>query len=310
MRIFYFLLAVCILFFSQDNVSAFTPAESKITVKLVGDDGNPVEGANVGITFQLPKGKNNYNSIEGFSDASGLFLGRSVSLDNAYYGAEKKGYYKSSGSFRFKEGIKSHRWQPWNPTVELLMRKIEKPVPMYERDTQMDDPRLNIPVSGKEIAFDLMKYDWLPPHGNGTTADFIVKLEKRFKDIRDYDARLTIKFTNKVDGIQLHKENRKYGSLFELPRFAPQDGYKNRLILRSKRAPGGRAVSDFQEDNNYFFRIRSEVVDGKLVRAMYGKIEGPIVFRRFVKKGAQLNFIYYLNPDYTRNMEMGRNLFK
>ena len=297
-------LVMLAIFWGHNDAFAFLTPKAKITVKIVGEDGNTIEGADVGISFELPKGRNNFNNIKGFSDAGGLFTASSASLVDASCGVEKNGYYKSYGRYVFKEGLKSGRWLPWNPTMEILLRKIEKPVPMYRRNTKMTRPRLEIPVAGKDVGFDLVKYDWLPPYGNGIKADFIFKLEKHYINAQDFDAQLTLTFSNKFDGIQIHKDNRKDGSLFKLPRYAPVDGYGSKLII--KKTP---STNDFQEDNNYFFRIRSEVDDGKLVRAMYGKIEGPIKYRRLVQKGARLTFIYYLNPDYTRNLEFGRNLF-
>ena len=69
---------------------------------------------------------------------------------------------------------------------------------------------------------------------------------------------------------------------------------------------------DYEKDNNYIFRIRSEEEDGKLVKALYGKIHGDIRFDPREGKAGAISFKYYLNPDYTRNLEFDpkRNLFK
>ena len=123
------LLAILAIFVGHNDAFAFLTPHAKITVKVLGEGGDPIEGADVGITFQLPKGRNKFKAIEGFSDASGLFSGSSASLDDASYGVEKKGFYKSSGNYDFKE-LKAGRWLPWNPKVEILLRKIESPVPM------------------------------------------------------------------------------------------------------------------------------------------------------------------------------------
>ncbi|MCK4817853.1 carboxypeptidase regulatory-like domain-containing protein [bacterium] len=309
MRFLMLVIAAFVTFSLLGESSIYAATEAKITVKIVDEGGNPVEGANVIVGFESTKYDKNHIDINGFSDASGLFQASGYSLDFASSFAEKNGYYSNYNKYFFREGVKSGCWQPWDPTVELLLRKIEKPVTMYHRDTQMDKPRLNIPVTGKEIGFDLMKYEWLPPYGRGTTADFKIKLEKSYKNPRDYLGRLTITFSNKFDGIQRYKEGRQYGSSFKLPRYAPQDGYKDKLVLEWSRSPGKPKIRGDYKDDNYFFRVRSEVDDGKLVRAMYGKIVGPIDISRFTESNVGLNFVYYLNPDYTRNMEMGDNLF-
>ena len=92
----------------------------------------------------------------------------------------------------------------------------------------------------------------------------------------DFDTRLELSFPNKLDGIQLVKENRRFGSDLKLPRMAPETGYQNKLIRSRSRVPGAPGEDDQKEDNNYIFRVRSEERNGKLVRAMYGKIHGDI----------------------------------
>lgn len=307
MRCLMFLIAIFICWGGQNKGFAFTPAESKITVKVAGEDGGPIEGANVGITFQLPKGKNNFNTSRGFSDASGLFAGSSISLDYASYGVKKNGYYKSYGKYLFKD-FTSGRWLPWNPTVELLLRKVENPVPMYKRNTKKFE--ITIPVIGKEAGFDLMDFDWVSPYGKGTYADFTFKLERHVVNFRNFDSKLTITFANKHDGMQVIKEDLRYGSQFKLPRYAPDSGYQPKLIKTRKRIPGKSSIDNFEKDNSYIFRVRSVEEDGKLVKAMYGKVQGEIRFDPRGSETAGIYFEYYLNPDYTRNLEMGRNLFK
>jgi hypothetical protein len=223
------------------------------------------------------------------------------------FGTEEEGCYKSSGVYEYKNHEGGH-WLPWNPTVKLVLRKIEKPVPMYARNTQMS--RLEIPVVDKEVGFDLIKYDWMPPYGEGKYADFVFKLERKYKNDWEFESTLTITFSNKRDGIQLVKQNRKYGSAFKLPRFASKTGYKSKLIRFIKRTPGKSLESDIQEDNNYSFRVRSEEKDGKLWRAMYGKIQGDIEVEPRGRRTATVLFTYYLNPNHTRNLEYGSNLFR
>ena len=57
------------------NYEVCSAASSKITIKVVDEDGQPVEGADVGITFQLPNMNYEFYSVKGLSDASGLFSG-------------------------------------------------------------------------------------------------------------------------------------------------------------------------------------------------------------------------------------------
>ncbi|AMV73073.1 hypothetical protein JCM30471_14880 [Desulfuromonas carbonis] len=189
------------------------------------------------------------------------------------------------------------------------MRPIVNPVPMYVRNHSF-----KVPVKGEEVGFDLEKADWVIPYGQGTTADFVFKFVQRFDNMNNYDATMILTFSNPFDGIQVVKDDGggdfNIGSWYRLQRTAPETGYLPRIEKRISRGSYGR-YSDIEDDNNYIFRIRSEVGEnGKLKQAMYGKIRGEL--RHFVGDGGGIKIHYYLNPDYTRNLEFDpkRNLFR
>ena len=60
-----------------------------------------------------------------------------------------------------------------------------------------------------------------------------------------------------------------------------------------------------------FFRVRSEIMDNKLLRAMYGKIQGDVKFYPLNANSAKIVFKFFLNPDYSQNLEYDpdQNLF-
>jgi hypothetical protein len=284
--------------------------DAKVTLMVVDDNGQPVSSAKVGVGFDGPGGK--YTGKNGITGEDGLFTAVGECLGKIQYSAEKPGYYSSNYSYSFKSMGKFH-WEPWNPTFNVLLRKIEDPVQMYVRDTLKSI--IEIPVIDKEVGFDLIIFDWVTPYGNGKNADFVFKLERNVVDRMDFDATLTMKFLGKHTGIQPHKESRLDGSQLHLPRYAPDDGYQDELVLRKWRNPAESSIRrnfNFNEDDmNYFFRVRSEVKNGNLIKAMYGKIQGPIEFSVVHSKTAKIYFKYYLNPDYTLNLEFDpkRNLF-
>ena len=303
-KILFFML---LLFFNfNSNTFAIFAPEGKITFRIVDEQGKSIEGVNASAGFRFPdiqQGGITGTRSETLTSSDGLLVASGRTMDQVGYSAKKSGYYISKGIYRFNDN-KSDRWLPWNPTVEILLRKIENPVPMYARNTRYTN--LKIPGTGKEVGFDLIEHDWTPPYGKGKITDFIFKFDNRYTKSNDFNSTLTIKFINKYDGIQYYAEDRKGGSLFKLPRFAPLSGYQKEWSKSIKGVPGKPWALGLKDDNNYFFRVRSEVEDGKLKRAMYGKIQGNI---RIMPDGL-LMFVYYLNPDYTRNMEYGKNLFK
>lgn len=285
---------------------------ARITFKVVDEESRPVEGAQVRIRFE--GGSLDRDAVKGETDKDGYFSASANSSDGVIGGGVKKeGYYTSvfHQDFIIK---KFGRWQPWNKEITVVMRPIVNPVPMYVRNRFFE-----IPQHDKEIGFDLMKADWVIPYGQGTHSDFIFKVDRRYKNIDDFDATLTLTFSNKYDSIQLIKDDPggdfNVGSRFRLPYAAPEADYQPKLV--KKTSEGARSHNDYSDENNYIFRVRSELdKNGKLKQAMYGKIRGDIKFAPIGslngKEGlGAIGIHYYLNPDYTRNLEFDpkRNLF-
>lgn len=300
------LLVTAFLFDLVQSTLANAYPTASITIKAVDENGIPMEGVQAGATFE--KGRE-YVTERGFTNKEGLFTAASEnSVLDVAFGIRKDGYYESVGRYRFtmpQSGLSADRWLPWNPEVALVMKKIENPVAMYARRISVD-----IPVLGKEVGFDLIESDWVAPYGKGKHKDFIFKLDSSIKSQDEYEGTLSLTFPNKFDGIQLVKEDRRYGSKLKLPRHAPQKGYQKKLTKYNRRLSHDKPYEeDYKTDNNYIFHVRSEEKDGKLIRAMNGKIHGDI---RFSAKYPGVSFTYYLNPDYTRNLEFDpkQNLFK
>jgi hypothetical protein len=225
-------------------------------------------------------------------------------------GAKKEGYYSSSFHHAYHPFSKKFgRWEPWDKHITVVLRPIGNPVPMYVRNRFFE-----IPKNGEEIGFDLMKADWVIPYGQGVVADWIVRIDRRYVSMSDFDAMLTVTFSNKSDGIQLVKEERGYfgeGSWFQLPRLAPETGYKSKLVKKISLTDP-RFFPGESDDNNYIFRVRTKLdEEGKIVEAMYGKILGDMNFAALAGENGGIRMHYYLNPDGTRNLEFDpeRNLF-
>jgi hypothetical protein len=297
-------LSVFFLIFTMLTPSdAFFTSKAKVTIKVLEEDGSPVEMANVAVGFE----RNGKDDVEfkGLSGSAGFFTVSSDTNGHIGWTITKENYYETRGVYDFEKEI-NKSWQPWNPTVEVLLRKIENPVPMYFRDTKYLS--VEIPVVDEEVGFDLVKFDWVSPYGKGTHEDFIFHLKRRVVDRKDFDTTLTVRFANSYDGIKEYREELDAGSLFMLPRKAPTSGYEKELVLSQRRERGDLKIYrnfDFNSKNiNYFFRVRSEGKDdGSLDRSMYGKIVGGLRFDPIFSETAKIFFKYYLNPDYTRNLE-------
>jgi len=295
------------LFLTANSIEASLLNQAKITIKVIDESGAPVQNANVRIRFQVNTQQKNVG-IDLPTNSDGIVSGTAATNGHVGFRVIKSGYYESWSSYDFKNKAVL-RWEPWNPEVSIVLRKIENPVPMYARDTR--ESTLIVPVVGTDVGFDLIMYDWVKPYGHGKVADIICNLHVRRTAWDDFEYNMKISFPGQFNGIQSIEEDLLHGSELKLPRFAPEDGYKKEVKSFIDRKSVGASKSSFNENMHYVFRIRSEVEKGKLKRAMYGKIVGDIHVGTKKEGTAYVYFKYYLNPDYTRNLEFDpmRNLF-
>jgi hypothetical protein len=282
---------------------------AKVTVHVVDELGKPIEGAEVGVGFGVNSQRKEI-SVKGVTKSDGTFSASELCNGLVGFNVVRRGYYMSIGDYNFSsKGLL--KWEPWNPVVTVVLRKIENPVPMFARDTLFSE--IEIPVIGKDVGFDLMTFDWVPPYGKGINSDIVFKLSRKFIDWNEQDTKLSVVFPNQFDGIQL-VTNKFDSSTFSLPRFAFIEGYKKILILYSKISHSKLVTkheTNIKDTDNYFMRIRSENKNGKFLKGMYGKIAGPIKYSTVSSKTAKIIFKYYINPDYSQNLEFdpNRNLF-
>lgn len=215
--------------------------EGRVTIHVVGEDGLPVANAKAGIQFSVGipgggLGNGEVVDVKGLTDTNGICV-LTGNGDDASVGAAvlKDGYYGGDGyGIEFTNSLLG-RWQPWNPTLEVVLQNKGVQVPMYAR--RMDE--IKIPVEGKPVGFDLTAADWVAPYGKGQTPDFAFQLERKpepevpVREIRPYDVTLTVSFSNDGDGIQsIFVPTRGIHSGLRLPRQAPTDGYEPVLHVR------------------------------------------------------------------------------
>ena len=295
---------------------------AQITFKVTDDFGKPLFGIPVGLSavkqkqLLLPLTTHNIEQkqTDAVTDSNGIAVIKiwSVVEGLVWYGiAPIKGYYYTAGDeYHFKDW-KNSRWEPWNLTIEMVLKPILNPVPMYAKNTRW---KLALPENDKPFGYDLMVGDWVAPYGKGLTNDFVFTVNRQFTNVNSaFDSTLKLVFSNAGDGIQSFPEKPHIGSVLHLPRFAPETDYEPQLALRIYRETGKPIVSSHREDQNYFFRVRTVKKDGEIVSALYGKVYQDIDYDFFHCPTAQIGFTYYLNPESnSRNMEFNTksNLIK
>ena len=284
---------------------------AKISVKVSGETGAPMPGIPVNAGFVLP-----YNawadsfkgySLKAITDKDGFVSFEGKTTREVSCSIKIDGYYHTIDSSYLGLAVEDGKWQPWNPTIELVLKPILNPIPMYARRVDT----VQMPVLDRPVGFDLIESDWVAPHGKGKVADLLFTLEKQYTSVEQpFEITLTVRFSNEDDGIQSVLAPTNVGSELRLPRYAPESGYLPELIKSNSRTSSTAMIQrDYRDDQNYFFRVRTVKKDKKIVSAHYGKIDGDIEFWGNEK----LRFTYYLNPTPNdRNMEFDpkRNLLK
>lgn len=286
--------------------------DAKITVNVVEEDGTPIGGASVRIGFMKASGVMARDLVDvpytGTTGTDGKVSASGPCHQDLTATIRKAGYYSGSTKTLMFQKSEFKRWQPWNQTVNVTLRRIINPIAMYARRLDLD-----LPIASKDIGFDLIKSDWVSPYGRGDVADIIFNLSRRFKDSRDYDVSLKLTFPGRAEGIQEYAVNNGYYSQLRSPRAAPEGGYLQSMVLSNKRAPGSFVKRDLRNDRGYIIRVRAIVDEqGRVISAIYGKIDGEIRFSPIKSKTCSLMFTYYLNPTPNdRNMEFDpkKNLF-
>ena len=306
------------------SLSIYGLPTAKLTIRVVDETGEPVINAKAGMSISTPKisgaGSDSTN-VRGFTDSNGLYTVRGATEKYIGITVKKEGYYKTSTNYQGFTGASGilgfRRWEPWNPTIDVVIKKMINPIPMYVAEIDgksYDDPAI-LPSEGEFFGYDLIAKDWVVPHGQGLHSDFIFKIDvNHYTSLSDFDKTMTLQFSNPDDGIQSFYAFRKGNSVLRLPHHAPLKGYNDKLVVRSSAKKGKVYKSTRRKDQNYFFRVRTKRDNqGNIIDAYYGKIHGNIgsSMPRENKKG-KIYFTYYLNPNNNdTNVEFAseKNLF-
>jgi hypothetical protein len=276
------------------------PPNAQLTIKCVDDDGQPVPNAKVAVVgFRA--------DIQGKTDATGRFVAK---LRNASgevdLEADKGGFYSIDRQTYIFPAHTNGQWLPWNPTVELQLHRVGKPVPMVVKKVVEED----IPAVSRTAGYDLLAGDWVEPYGRGKIADFTIEVLKPIALASNDWMRLHLTFSNPDDGLLLKRMFYRDDYGLRLAALAPKSGYSNRWEWQACESnpsanPGWIVLKNGDQDANFYFRIRSKTNEqGQVVSAMYGKVYDGFQFGSATYPDRMpLRFLYYLNPDGTRNTE-------
>ena len=283
------------------------PATKATLHILDAETGLPMTNVQVNTGFLLKDywdKPDEYKKIKVASNQEGICILEGNDLDHyRYVKANYRGFYESTVKVEAKKRNKIlNRWEPWNPTIELKMRKIKNPIPMVHKGKKWK----KFPVYGEPVSYDLEIGDWVTPHGHGKTADFDFLVVKSGNPSR---AEYRLTFSNPEDGIMEHQFSEEQRSSFKWPYLAPESGYIDQLKKYKVYKNPSRPETNLKQTANYIFRVRTKTdKEGNIVSACYGRIRGEIE----LTTTGQYQFAYHFNPvPNERSLEYnGENLLR
>jgi hypothetical protein len=291
--------------------------EAKVTYHLVDDSNRPLVNFPYGMGAVIINGvTTTAPDVYGLTDQNGKITLTCLAATGPLNSGSKPGfpgYYQSYYETSITNVV-AGKWQPWNPTVEVVVKPIINPIPMYAKTVYASSGYyMTIPATNTPVGFDLEAGDWVAPYGKGSVSDFIFTMQIKTpygSMTQPYDVIWTLSFSNKGDGVQSVLVPKNVGSAFRLPRLAPETGYQPTLVQEISYDGKQWKKGAVGEDQNYFFRVRTVQDDqGNIKSALYGKIAGPIECAQI----GRILFTYYLNPtpnDQNMEFDPSKNLFK
>ncbi len=287
---------------------------SQITFAVKNDADRPVTNATVEGCFLDVSQSGARDRFSGSTDTNGFFIAKGESVIGVYARFTAGGYYSTTVKqpLELQPKMDGKGWEPshWDREIEVLLKPIKHPIPMYSRD--VENPYISAFESAGKYRlagtsmYDIVYGDFLPPHGKGTVADLFYNWKMTIYSTNKVgrafaaDMFLEVLMTNVVDGIcrgipeGWGGQNRNEGSAYISAYRAPDNGYTN-VVSLYWRVRDAKAESNDDQHYLYYFRIRTQTNEmGQVTNALYGKIYGQI----------NGNFTYYLNPTPNdRNLE-------
>ncbi|OVE74217.1 hypothetical protein BVX94_01110 [bacterium B17] len=288
------LLLVLVLSLFAANAWAYPQA--KMTVMVQDENGSPVVGAKAKAYYFEASSKHDVFT----TDTNGQFVVQHQCMGSMGGSIEKEGYYRQGFGYGWKfnnvKGFMFKRFQPWNPTVTVVMKKKRNPVPMIMKYTDW----MNVPAYEKPVAYDFEIGDWVAPYGQGAVSDFVFNFTGFDKGRGNAKLQCNLSFSNEKDGIQVYEHNPEDKSEYKWPFEAPESGYESSLMRFSSYLPGQGPEKNADNERKLIVRVRTKVdKNGKIISANYGKIYRDIQ----ASWNGKIRFRYWFNQHGTRNLE-------
>jgi hypothetical protein len=305
-------------------------AEVPLKISVVGEDGTPIPMATVGAGWTLPReagtgwGAGQGVGVEKKTDENGIAVLRVGGVPTV--DAVKNGYYINgffSYSTEMMNGFKNPIFSLNRPEFTIVLQRKINPIPMYVRKID----KKQIPEKRTKIGFDLLIGDWIAPYGQGQDPDFEIWADWLVLGFRRYELYASVHWPKgglKLESVPVHGRMQE----LRLGVKPPEGGYLGYWVehsfselqpsMGSQNGTASLLINDYwrietreeRENQNWYMKTSNRKSD-QGAGFMYGKIHGG--FSIWIDSASDLetmqdrkpsiSFLYYLNPDGTRNVE-------
>ena len=279
-------------------------ALAKIKIHVVDDLGHNVSNADVSVFFGM-NFRPNGHCLKGVTDKNGMYIAEGKTCgDEIIIDAKKQGFYNSVKKLCFakmgaEHKVEDGRWQPFNETEKITLRKIEKPITLIALNKLIDVAYTNI-----WLGFDMEKKDFVKPFGCGNNIDFEVKVE--WDGLPAWESKscsAKIRFNGEGSG-GYYAKNVSESFFPYIYRADPKYSYSERMVcIVNRNGDPYTTKIPFIKESSLVTRTRCQADKGKIKVANYGCIRhlevGPS--RRGVVL-LRLSYIFNPTPNDT-NLE-------
>lgn len=252
-------------------------AEARECLQVVDQDGHPVADAKVWGGLQTGGNLRDFTPISGVTNTNGEYVIQGKCTNRIRCDITKAGYYRSEfllTNYGYSHDVKAGKWQPYGDKHTIIMKKR-----VDNGKLAVPDKRAHmswgIPLYDKWLGFDLEKFDWCKPHGNGNYEDVLLYFTRNKKSNSVFRLTMDVSFTNNlfagayVKGKDLESDLKTASLANTNGTFQSEFHY-----VRERNVNGKRTMTWLNENEYLVFRTRTTVEDGKLKYAHYGCIQG------------------------------------
>lgn len=270
-----------VMFASAQDLALYKAREhgalAKECLRVVDQDGLPVAGAKVWGGLQTGGHLDDFIPISGTTNTNGEYVIQGKCTNRIRCDITKVGYYRSEfllTNYGYLHDVKEGKWQPYGNKHTIVMKKRGDTGKLAVPDKRAH-MSWGIPLHDKWLGFDLEKFDWCKPYGDGNHEDVLLYFTRSKKSNSEFRFTMDVSFTNNLFAGAYVKKKDLESDLKTLSLANTNGSFQSEFhYVRERNVDGKRTMTWLNENEYLVFRTRTTVKDGKLNYAHYGCIQG------------------------------------